>query len=206
MDSLKNLPQGEKHNTNPFWLESSKLESKNSFPDEYKVRGQRKGRFLPLWSVSLGKTLHSNRKWDLSWLFSPSIHSSTFLLPGISRMAGAGGCLVTCCLREAEVSMSILPSSLWTPSRCGHVPTCCCPTAHSHHTPAESPRAWLGWMLTDLVFLLIWKSSLGDYDMLLSSCPHIRAIDPHPLERWEKIAHDCLSMRQAEHSPVLCFF
>lgn len=186
MDSLKNLPQGEKHNINLFWLESSKLESKISFPDEYKVRGQRKGRFLPLWSVSLGKMLHSNRKWDLSWLFTPSIHSSTFLLPGISRMAGAGGCLVTCCSREAEVSMSILPSSLWTPSRWGHVPTCGCPAAHSHHTPSESPRAWLGWMLTDLVFLLIWKSSLGDYDMLLSSCPHIRAIDPHPLERWEK--------------------
>lgn len=127
MDSLKNLPQGEKHNINLFWLESSKLESKISFPDEYKVRGQRKGRFLPLWSVSLGKTLHSNRKWDLSWLFTPSIHSSTFLLPGISRMAGAGGCLVTCCSREAEVSMSILPSSLWTPSRWGHVPTCGCP-------------------------------------------------------------------------------
>ena len=171
-----------------------------------KPEDRRKGSFLPLWSVSLGKTLHSNRKWDLSWLFTPSIHSSTFLLPGISRMTGTGDCLVTCCLTEAAVSTSILPQVCGLPAA-WPCPACCWPAAHSHHTAGESPRAWLGWMLTDLVSLLIWKSSLGDYDMFLSSCPQIRAIDPHPLERWGKLPTITqLSVRQAEHSPVLCFF
>lgn len=50
-------------------------------------------------------------------------------------MAGTGGCLVTCCLTEAEVSTSILPSSLWTPRRCGHV----LPVAAPLPTPTTLP-------------------------------------------------------------------
>lgn len=171
-----------------------------------KPEDRRKGSFLPLWSVSLGKTLHSNRKWDENWLFTPSIHSSTFLLPGISQMAGAGGCLVTCCLREAEVSMSPLKFVDSQPLQpCPYLLLPCCPLL---------PHSW--WITNGLTWVNAYRSCflinlkklprwLWHASVLLST---YKSHWPSPPGEMRKIAHDHtqLSMRQGEHSPVLCFF
>lgn len=64
----------------PFCLESLKLESKKFVLMDTRASGQRK-KLVPFpWSVALGRTLHSNSKCGLSWLFpTSSIPSSTFL-------------------------------------------------------------------------------------------------------------------------------
>ena len=191
----------------PFWLESSKLESKNSFLDEYKARGQKK-RLIPSVVVGISRQDIAQQQKVGSELAFYSLNSQQHFSPPRNLSDGWYWGLSSDMLLNRSRSEHEHPPLKFVDSQpLWPCPACCCPAAHSHHTPGESPRAWLGWMLTDLVSLLIWKSSLGDYDMLLSSCPHIRAIDPHPLERWGKPPTITqLSVRQAEHSPVLCFF